>query len=427
MLRHISLLTMLCACLLTSVPRVNAMGTYDKHITVEEVNSDPTLLSNKYIEKVELKGLHLKNSVITNLTLKDVNAMNGIFENITFERCTFMKARFDDGKFINVSFRNCSLPSLDGTEKYNMITTFNGSTFENVLFDNTQSQYARFEGIRGENGFILFKNIKSLMPDAPAPLISISNAQVRVSDSIINGVIAGDENVHAITKNSQFTKYAGIYGDNTFIINSTLQQSSVGGRNNLIVTDSILRGDANVGGKGYFVRNKYVPGTTKLIDGEIIILGFGLHAEPNAFIYVLAKDNEPTAFRVLGGTVTLRGFTLVNTTFGSLLKEKAPITAINLHNVTIQGGEWEGLRLLGGQWENVKMEPPILVDQTYIKNLRYRQLNFPKGAPWNKKGEFVLEAKESPDPFVWEEVKIPTPEDFGMVWWPEVEPGYHGK
>jgi len=195
----------------------------------------------------------------------------------------------------------------------------------------------------------------------------------------------------------------------------------------LIVTDSILRGDANVGRRGYFVRNKYVPGTTELIDGEIIILGFGLHAEPNASVYVLAKDNEPTAFRVLGGTVTLRGFTLVNTTLGSLLKEKAPITAINLHNVTIQGGEWEGLRLLGGQWENVKMEPPILVDQTYIKNLRYRQLNFPKGAPWNKKGEFVLEAKESPDPFVWEEVKIPTPEDFGMVWWPEVEPGYHGK
>ena len=403
------------------------MGTHDRHFTVAEVNADPTLLSNKHIEKVKLEGLNLKNAVITNLTLRDVNAMKGIFENITFENCTFTKVWFDDSKFINVAFKNCKLPSLDGTAKHDMITTFNGSTFENVLFDGTQSQYASFEGIRGKNSFVLFKNIKNLMPDAPAPLISITNAQVRVLDSVINGVIAGDENVHAITKNSQFTKYAGIYCDNNFIMSSTLQRSSIGGRSNLVVEDSVLYGGADIGGKGYFVRNKYVQGTTELLNGKTIILGFGIHAEPNASAYIFAKDNEPTAFRIFGGTVTLKGFTLVNTILGSLVEERPPITAINLQDVTILGGDWSDLRLLGGQWENVRIEPPILVNRTSIKNLRYRQLNFPKGPPWNRKGEFVFEAKESPDPFVWEEPKIPTPEDFGMVWWPEVEPGYHGK
>jgi len=427
MLRHISLLTMLCACLLTSVPRVNAMGTYDKHITISEVNADPTLLSNKHIEKVKLEGLNLKNAVITNLTLKDVNAMNGTFENITFENCTFTKVWFDDSVFTNVAFKNCMLPSLDGTAKYDMITTFNGSTFENVLFDNIQSQYARFEGIRGKNSFILFKNIKNLIPDAPAPLISISNAQVRVSDSIINGVIAGDENVHAITKNSQYIE-GGIYCDNNFIINTKMQDMiEAGGFKHLVIRDSVVDGDVSVnGGKGYLVNNKYLWGTRESLSGKTVTMGVGLHAKPDDSIYVVAKDNEPCSFRIFGGNVTLKGFTLMDTLIGGLFKEEPPITTLNLKDVVMQGGRWGDLRLLGGQWENVRIEPPVLVDRTSIKNLRYYRLDFPKGPPWNKKGEFVIEATENQTPFVWEEPKIPTPEDLGMVWWPKVEPGYHG-
>jgi len=427
MMRNNVIIVLIILASLMNVTGSDAMGTHNIRLTISEVNADPTLLSNKYIEKVELKGLNLKNAVITNLTMKNVNAMNGIFENITFESCTFMKARFDDGKFINVAFRNCKISSIDDSKNYESITTFTSSIFENVIFYNTELSYVRFDGISGNNGFVLFKNITRDKPRGEAPLFSISNAQVRVSDSIINGVIAGRKNVHAITKNSQYIE-GGIYCDNNFIINTKMQDMiEAGGFKHLVIRDSVVDGDVSVnGGKGYLVNNKYLWGTRESLSGKTVTMGVGLHAKPDDSIYVVAKDNEPCSFRIFGGNVTLKGFTLMDTLIGGLFKEEPPITTLNLKDVVMQGGRWGDLRLLGGQWENVRIEPPVLVDRTSIKNLRYYRLDFPKGPPWNKKGEFVIEATENQTPFVWEEPKIPTPEDLGMVWWPKVEPGYHG-
>jgi len=404
------------------------MSFNDKHITVEEMNANPSILNNKRIEQVHLEGLHLKNAIISNLVMKDVNAMNGIFENITFENCTFIKVRFDDGNFNNVSFKKCKFIPIDESKKYDTMTTFNDASFNKVIFDSSDFKYVDFGVINGNNGFILFKNITNAIPRGRT-FFSVENAQVRVADSSIDGLIAGDENVHAITKNSQFTKYAGIYCDNNFIINTKMQESDVSAFKVLVIRDSVVDAAVGInGGKAYLTNNTYLHGTITLLNGETETLGVGLHAKPDDSIYIVAKDREPCAFSIFGGTVTLKGFTLdEHTRIGSLLKEKPPITAINLKDVTIQGGNWKGLRLLGGQWENVRIEPPVLVDRTSIKNLRYYRLDFPKGPPWNKKGEFVIETIENQTPFVWEEPKIPTPEDLGMVWWPEVEPGYHGQ
>ena len=214
--RHISLLIILCVCLLAPDPRAMAMGSYDRRLTVSEMNADPTLLSNKHIEKVKLEGLNLKNAVITNLTLKDVNAMKGTFENITFEKCIFIKVWFDDSRFTNVAFIDCKFIPMNESKDDEVITTFIGSVFNNIIFNYCDFKHVDFGVVDGENGFILLKNIKNVITHARTTFISIENAQVRVSDSIINGVIAGRKNVHAITKNSQFTKYAGIYCDNNF-------------------------------------------------------------------------------------------------------------------------------------------------------------------------------------------------------------------
>ena len=412
--------------LLTLLPGASAMLPKEQRFTVEEINANPTILNNLHLKHGKLNGIDIKNALIKNLTLEDVAIYDGKFTNITFENCTFKKVDFIENMLSNVAFIKCKLISLDDTYHHQKITNIIDSTFYNVMFQETELTYLD-ANITGNDGFILFKNVTKTKPmgKGGGSIINILNAQVRVDNSRINGTIAGRKDVNAITKNTKYVD-GGIYCDQNFILNSEIQNSTVGARKILVLKDSIADGGSNIDGKGYFINNTYLSTMEELFSGRTQVHGFGIDVSEGSHAYVLAKDNKPTALRLFGGEITLKNFTLVDTIIGTNLGRMPPISALNLQNTTITGGSWKG-KILGGKWEDVRITPTVLVNRADIQNVLTHRLEFPKGPPWQQKGDFVFNVKESNTPFEWPDIKVPTPEELGLVWWPDVEPGYHGK
>ena len=88
---------------------------------------------------------------------------------------------------------------------------------------------------------------------------------------------------------------------------------------------------------------------------------------------------------------------------------------LNMKNVRINGGDWANSEVINGQWENVQIYPNVYVsDETTLwGDIKVRNVTFPEGSPW-KEGRGVT-LVESKTPFVWPEIKIPTPEELGLV------------
>ena len=423
MLNHC--IAILCGLFLLISPiEISANNSDKNHIAVEKINADPSILNDKHLKQVELNGLNLRDAIIKNLILEDVKTIDAKFTNITFENCTFIKADIR-AVFSNVAFKNCRFLSLDDSFHHTKITRFDESVFDNVLFEDTEFVHVDLGGIHGNGGYVLFKNVAKAIPRGEAPFMDISDAEVRIDNSIIHGVIAGEENVNSITKNSKYIK-GGIYCGHNFVMNSSTEDGNqFGSSKTLVIKDSIVDGNAIIHGNGYLLHNTYIPGIIALWGGATIVGGFGIHVEENGHAYVIAKNDEPTALRLFGGDITLKNFTLTNTIIGSSLESTPDINALNLQNVIIRGGEWDG-KILGGKWENVRIEPSVSIGKPEIRNIQAYRLEFPKASPWSKYDVFEFDVTESPTPFEWPEIKAPTPEDIGLVWWPKVEPGYRG-
>ena len=78
------------------------------------------------------------------------------------------------------------------------------------------------------------------------------------------------------------------------------------------------------------------------------------------------------------------------------------------------------MRLLSGQWENVVIEPPVIVDESRLENVAAYNLQFPLGEPWSgieeSEASLYFGLMRRPVSFSWEEVHVPAPEDWGIVW-----------
>jgi hypothetical protein len=399
--------------------------------SVAEINANPEKLNNLHVKDCELSELIIKNTHIKNLTLENIDAFENNIENVTFENCSFIRVQFYRSTFSNVAFKNCRIVHRGTGSDHKDRSEFSEIIFRNVLFDNTILKRVDFGTMNGDNGFILFKNMQQIVTEEHSTFMNVENAHVRVLNSTIHGVIAGDPDMPStsITKNSKYID-GGIYCDQNFILHSTMQDSyQIGAFKTLVITDSILDGSVRVhNGNGYLSNNTYVSRTRELFFGGTMIFGPGILAKKNGNVYMMAKDNTPTALRIFGGNVTVKDFTLVNTLIGTTLEKEPDIGSLNLQNVIVRGGEWEG-KILGGKWENVRIEPSVVTNETYIRNIQAHRLEYPKGYPWQKRKKeraFVLEVKESNTPFDWPEIHVPTYEELGLVWWPEVEPGYHG-
>jgi hypothetical protein len=256
----------------------------------------------------------------------------------------------------------------------------------------------------------------------------------------MHGMISNRENINAITKNSTFID-GGIYADNNFIFNSKLLGTSTQECDKLlIIYNSTLSGQAHITGKAYMIDNRYTTFSKYLpLTGETLIMGFGVHADKDSFVYIASKHNDPASLSLFGGHITLEGHIIVNLDMSCTLEQyRIPkdkniylFSSLHLKNIHITGGEWKDIEIHEGQWENVKIEPTVLVDNVIIKNVQAYNLEFPKGPPWKKgpywkgEGTFIFEVTPSLNPLQRETPHVPTPEELGLVWWPAVEPGYH--
>lgn len=121
---------------------------------------------------------------------------------------------------------------------------------------------------------------------------------------------------------------------------------------------------------------------------------------------------------ISGGTCYLYDIILEKPTIVHFEGETG-LQALNLRNVTIKGGKfWQG-RIKSGQWENVKIYPEVNVENANIENIVGYNVTFPEGSPWRGKAKNAS-MTVSKTPFEWPEIKVPTPEELGLIWdWPE--------
>ena len=396
-------------------------------VNPKAMERNPQSLSNQVVKDGKLLKLKLANAVISNLTLQNVEVSMTEFENITFEGCTFAKVDFDAVTFKNVLFKNCIFKEIGDTKDSSNRTKISGIAHD-IMFDACELRNIEFSFSAKPTAYILFKNIKvAYSVRENGPFIAWAGANVRLDNcSIQSGIIGGGEETTAMVKNSSLAK-ADIYADKTFISKSKLTEGSdPGGRQILVVTDSELTGGTlQVKGVGYALNNAYKFFTAETPFGRKFIAGVGVKGgTPQDKIYITGTPGEHS-LRIFGGDVEVRGLKLIEPILSQSLTT-GPIGALHMKDVSIQGGSWRDLALLGGRWENVRIEPSIVADKASIKNVQAYRLEYPKGNPFifREDKQLELDIKTVDKPFEWPEIVAPTPEEHGLIWWPEVEPGY---
>lgn len=398
-------------------------NTSFSRVDPQEIARNPQSLSGQYIKDGQLDDLALKNALITGLRLKNVKFLKATIENVTFEGCTFEKVDFARANFANVQFKNCVFKEAGPTSETDNLTKMTG-TVRDVLFLACELRNIKFFFSDDSSGFLLFKDItKANSVEKNGPFILSGGSNIRIDNcSFQSGIIGGRDNASAMVKNSTFMN-ASVYAGKTFISGSKFSEECNPGGSLLVIIDSELTGGIlHVLGTAYALNNAYKYDIVKTEYGNIVN-GVGIETfKPENKVYVTGREGIH-CLRIFGGDVEVQNLTLF-TPMITQLSSTTPITALNLKDVIIQGADWEGLTLLGGKWENVRIEPPVAVDSTTIQNVRAYRLEYPKGLPFTDKNELTMDVKEVNQPFDWPEIVAPTPEEHGLVWWPEVEPGY---
>ncbi len=381
------------------------------------VNSSSTVqqFSGRSFVGVRLSSLHLENTTIRNMVLEDVIADGAYFHNIVFDNCRFSWVDLRRSFFEDVVFRNCILESGKAADGTLRLTNFEGSSVNNVLFEQSRLYKVRLAELRGSGGSVSFKKITDLVPEEGCELL-LSGLELRVSveDSLISGgkikVQMGEKNKSfLLARNSIFSGFSG-YCDAIFMQDCTIADSHLGAAE-IVVRDSSLSGtEVLCTDTGYLAYNHY-PADSRGSCNAVRALGRGK-------LYILHRDPAPAHLSMGGGNLEARNITLAAPMLGSKTGEVT--RRLDLRNVIFKGGSWRYLRLLSGQWENVVIEPPVIVDESRLENVAAYNLQFPLGEPWSgieeSEASLYFGLMRRPVPFSWEEVHVPAPEDWGIVW-----------
>ncbi|MDR2051153.1 MAG: pentapeptide repeat-containing protein [Deltaproteobacteria bacterium] len=398
-------------------------NTSFSRVNLQEIVRTPRSLSGQYIKDGLLEDLEIKNALVTGLRMQNVKFLKSSFENITFEDCIFEKVNFARTNFTNVLFKNCVFKEYGKRSDPDNLTQITG-TARDVMFQACELRNIDFSFSDASSGYLLFKDIsKASSVEVNGPFIFSGGAHIRIDNcSIQSGIIGDDDAASAMVRNSTFAN-ASVYADKTFISGSKFSNgSNPGGMLLVIINSELTGGNLHIGGTAYVLNNDYKYTEKKTPYGDFLA-GVGIKTlKPENKVYITGKPGEHS-LRIISGDVEVRNITLVRPII-SQLNNSAPLTALNLKDVTLQGAYWGALTLLGGKWENVRIEPPVEVKRTTIQNVQAYRLEYPKGLPFTDKSQIRMEVKEVNQPFDWPEIVAPTPEEHGLTWWPEVEPGY---
>lgn len=394
--------------------------------SVADINANPQVLSGLRFSKGDMSGLNIQNAHIKGLQFDDIQAPVSRFTNVTFENCSFTKVNFQSCRFENVAFKNCQIQGRGNHEDINNSTIFRYSVFKDVLFENTKMNNVIADSISGEGGYVYFRNMREVYTrGGEGTILSSSNLHCRVVDSNLTKakfLVSSSQSASFYAKNSKFSDLR-LQSNHTYIEKCSLNDIVMYSTETAVVTKCLLD-DTKIASKkaGYYVNNQYIE-SGEVDDIFNQRLGSGIEGRDGSPVYVMQSDTTPVILRFTGGQVTACNITLKTPILGQFGKTKPPLS-LNLRNVRILGGNWSSLELESGNWENVTIEPPLRVKRVKLNKIQAYNLEFPKGDPWKKEGEFSLDITRVFKPFDWPEVRVPTPEDMGLEWWPS-EPGYH--
>ena len=356
-------------------------------------------------------GLTLENVTLKGTTFIDVEARNSHFKNVIFEDCTFIKVDFRESTFENVSFIGGKMAYRGDTNfRYNL-TNFAGSVFSGtVLFDSVTLDNAYISGIQGGNdNLVVFRNMQGIRNGMS--VINGDDINLRVencsSEEYLFAALFENSTIYAINSTFTGSGFAG-KAEAVYIDNCKLLDGSTGGvARTVVIKNSILCG--GVGNSTpftkhiYLINNQYPEtkqGLTTLACGD------------STTVFIDGRNVKNACMAIFGGKITVRD---VNFDWLRLSEKTAPSEELNFHNVTIRKGDWRKVTLKSGQWENVTIYPPVQVPDATIQNVKTRYLTFPQGSPWvDRNSATSIDIQDSPIPFEWPEVHVPTPEELGI-------------
>ena len=355
-------------------------------------------------------GLTLENVTLKGTTFIDVEARNSHFKNVTFENCTFIKVDFRESTFENVSFIGGKM-AYRGDIKFSYnLTNFEGSVFSGtVLFDSVALDHVYMYGVGGkDSNNVFFKNMHNIN-NGDMTTINGNDINLKVENSTCNGKLFaslfGNSTIYAINSTFTGSGFAG-NAEAVYIDNCKLLDGSTGGMaRTIVIKNSVVCGGLG----GPHAQNIY------LINNQYPVMKQGranLACSENTTVFIDGQNVKNARMMIFGGRVTIK-----NVDFESLglSIDEDPIGSLNLHNVTIRKGDWEEGTLRGGQWENVTIYPPVQVPDATIQNVKTRYLTFPQGSPWvDRNSATSIDIQDSPIPFEWPEIKVPTPEELGI-------------
>jgi len=407
------------------------MKVYDVDALNSAIKQDRTLLNNKVIADTTLykvvdpnhpensHGLVLEDVVIVNLMMSNVTLYNIRFKNVTFIDCSFVKTHIKDGTFENVKFIRGTMFAHDEPKAYEPPETY----FEDIKID-----HVLFDGVKiGKNvnthlygGSIVMRNV---VVDAgrserkyDSALLRGENLQVRIDNCTVTNEtglnIGGDKSSSYITNSTFNNSMIKIKGTSSWVENCTIIKSDTPSSKTVVIKNSNL---INIGayslyddGKVFLVENNYINGKQENIidvssyiyiyNSKIQTLGVG---EDSANIYDTTIDKL-----ILDNIDKARRY--AKTHAGT--REPTGIKELNLSNVIIKQGDWEGTELQQGKWNNVQLGPV---------NLRGAKIGAIDGY---RVGHFGsdLKFRESPQPLQIEKPPVPTLEELGLAqFWKE--------
>jgi len=403
-----------------------------KNYTVADLNAaarrDKNLFNNKSIVNAKLngrnldsgieRGVQLEDMTIRDLTLRNVQMKWAHFKNVTFVNCNFIKVNFLESKFENVKFIRGVMFAPDDPNEYEPETSFGEIDIDRLLFDGVQ--IGKNVSMNFFNGVVVMRNVvvdsgrkidQNNRSHYTSEMLGGSNLRVRIDHCKVNnevGInISGDKSSAYITNSTFNNSMIKIKGTASWVENCTITKSDLPSSKTVVIKKSILD---NLGsyssyddGKVFLVENIYknhigASSRVYIYNATIPELGIGSGA-----INIYDTTIEKLRLKDL----------ILERKFVKYQADKTPpkgITEINLSNVTIGKGDWEGAELQQGKWNNVQLGPV---------NLKEAQIGVIDGYRVGYFGS-DLKFRESPQPLPIDKPPVPTLEELGLAqFWKE--------
>jgi uncharacterized protein YjbI with pentapeptide repeats len=379
-------------------------------MTAEQMAANPSGLSCKTITCDIESDLVMENAVIKNANFVNSRIYRSKIKNVTFENCNFKQAHFWRTTFENVTFKGGSVTfRLDPK-------TGDEDAFELVVFKNVVIDGVKLNGYfstSSAGGSLTLKNLKNLKNKNVLFFVNDVNLiidNIEHSGDWFVSVMGKESTVYV--RNSIFKgRSSGIGGHpkSLYIENSKLLGGYIGGAQTAVIKNSYLKGQIGDNGHNLFLINNQLPCSKPDEDGEMWC-SVALANEDN-LVFVENGNSEDICLRIAAAKIYVRNSNFNYLKILSFPSFFVPHT-IELENLNIKNLYLSNLNLKEGRWQNETVSPPSRISNSKIDNLRLHNVVF---STQTADAKINIKINESSKPLVFTEIKVPTPEDLGII------------